>query len=119
MVGYGDLRRADKAPVVLLPGTTLTPDANFHWNYIPALRAEGHPVCTASLPEQALGDIQIPAPHVAYAIRKAFLISRRKVSVIGSLPLCTGLIRPASSTASHRRQRHQHHDTGRVPRQHG
>ena len=78
-----DLRSAQRSPVLLVPGTTLTPDENFDWNYVPALDAMGWPVCTVELPEHALGDIQLAAEHVAYAIREAWRLSGHKVQVIG------------------------------------
>lgn len=78
-----DLRQAQRAPVLLVPGTTLLPDENFAWNYVPALDALGFPVCTVELPEHALANIQLSAEHVEYAIREAFRLSGHKVQIIG------------------------------------
>ena len=69
--------------MLLVPGTTLTPDENFSWNYVPAFDAMGWPVCTVELPRHALGDIQLAAEHIAYAIREAWRLSGHKVQVIG------------------------------------
>lgn len=78
-----DLRQAQRSPVLLVPGTTLTPEENFSWNYVPALEALGWPVCTVELPEHTLGDIQRAAEYIEYAIREAFRLSRHKVQIIG------------------------------------
>ena len=78
-----DLRFASRSPVLLVPGTTLTPDVNFDWNYVSALDAMGWPVCTVEPPKDALGDIQLAAEHIAYAIREAWRLSGHKVQIIG------------------------------------
>lgn len=41
LVCTGDLAAGEGGPVLLIPGTTLTPAANFSWNYEPALQADG------------------------------------------------------------------------------
>jgi hypothetical protein len=78
-----DLRQAQRAPVLLVPGTALLPDENFAWNYVPALDAMGWPVCTVELPEHALANIQLSAEHIEYAIRKAYRLSGRRVQIVG------------------------------------
>jgi len=78
-----DLRLAQRPPVLLVPGTTLLPDENFAWNYVPALDAMGWPVCTVELPERALANIQLSAEHIAYAIREAYRLSGFRVQIIG------------------------------------
>lgn len=78
-----DLRDADRPPVILVPGTTFTPEVNFSWNYVPALDALGWPVCTVELPESSLANIQRSAEHIEYAIREGFRLSGHKVQVIG------------------------------------
>ena len=78
-----DLANAQRSPVLLVPGTTLKPDENFDWNYIPALDERGWPVCTVEVPESSMGDIQTSARHIAHAIREAYRLSGHKVQVIG------------------------------------
>src|SRR5262245_29384409 len=78
-----DLRSAERSPILLVPGTTLKPDENFDWNYVPALDAKGWPVCTVEPPDHTLADIQLSAQHVPFAIREAFPLSGFKVPVIG------------------------------------
>jgi len=63
------LAHSRREPVLLVPGTELTPPPNFSWNYEPALAAAGFPYCTVTLPEHANGDIQTAAEYVVYAIR--------------------------------------------------
>ncbi len=76
-----------REPILLVPGTTLTPEENFSWNYEPALNALGLPYCTIELPDKAMGDIQVAGEYVVYALRT---MSRfhghkraRKVQIIG------------------------------------
>ncbi|HEV2981200.1 MAG TPA: hypothetical protein VGX51_07185 [Solirubrobacteraceae bacterium] len=76
-----------REPIVLVPGTTLTPQENFSWNYEPALNALALPYCTIELPDKAMGDIQVAGEYVVYALRT---MSRfhghkhaRKVQIIG------------------------------------
>src|SRR4051794_6864419 len=55
---------ASRDPVLLVPGTTLTPSANFSWNYERAFSALKVPYCTVELPGAAMGDIQTAAEYV-------------------------------------------------------
>jgi triacylglycerol esterase/lipase EstA (alpha/beta hydrolase family) len=74
-------------PILLVPGTTLTPEANFSWNYERALTALGLPYCTIELPNHAMSDIQVAAEYVVYALRKMSGFEgksrARKVQIIG------------------------------------
>jgi triacylglycerol esterase/lipase EstA (alpha/beta hydrolase family) len=56
-------------PVLLVPGTSLTPDANFDWNWMPALDTLGWAWCSVELPGSALGDVQVAGEYVVNAIR--------------------------------------------------
>src|SRR5262245_10770397 len=78
-----DLRSAQRSPVLLVPGTTLTPDENFAWNYVRALDAMGWPVCTVETPEHTLANIQLAAEYIEFAIREAWRLSGYKVQIIG------------------------------------
>ena len=68
--------------VVLLPGTGLDP-SEFRWNYSRSLPAAGYGVCAVTLPQEALGDIQVAAEHVVSAIREVHRRSGRRVSLLG------------------------------------
>jgi len=76
-----------REPILLIPGTTLTPEANFSWNYERALTALGLPYCTVELPNHAMSDIQVAAEYVVYALRRMSSFEgkngARKVQVIG------------------------------------
>jgi Lipase (class 2) len=82
LVCTGNLASAQREPVLLVPGTTVTP-AEFAWNYMRAFRALGIPYCSIELPEQADGDIQVAGEYVVYAIRRMHELTGRKIEVIG------------------------------------
>ena len=83
LICYSELASANRNPVLLVPGTTLEPEPNFDWNYMPALEARGWPYCAVTLPERAMGDIQIAAEHVVYAVREMHSRSGRPVQILG------------------------------------
>ena len=78
--GVKDARRQ---PVLLVPGTTLTPDVEYSWSWEPALRRLAIPFCAIELPDAAMGDIQVAAEYVVYAIRQMHQVSGRRVDVLG------------------------------------
>ncbi|KAA9161902.1 lipase [Amycolatopsis acidicola] len=73
---------AQRDPVLLVPGTTLTP-AEFDGNYARAFAAKGWPYCTITLPDHGMGDIQVAAEYVVHAIRTVSAEAGRKVSLVG------------------------------------
>jgi hypothetical protein len=79
----GHLRHASRAPVLLVPGTTLSPQVEYSWNWVPALAKLGWPYCTVTLPNDAMGNIQVSGEYVVYAIRRMHARSDRQVDVIG------------------------------------
>lgn len=60
---------ADLDAVLLIPGTGLTPEPNFSWNYERAFAAQDRAYCTVELPRSATGDIQVAAEYVVHALR--------------------------------------------------
>ncbi|MDK3258114.1 lipase [Blastococcus capsensis] len=60
----GPLRRSAQDPVLLVPGTTLTPEVNFGRTYMRAFDQLGLRWCAVTLPSDATGDIQIAAEYV-------------------------------------------------------
>ena len=76
-----------REPILLVPGTTLTPEENFSWNYERALDALALPYCTVELPEKAMADIQVAGEYVVYALRRMSHFEgrgkARKVQIIG------------------------------------
>jgi triacylglycerol esterase/lipase EstA (alpha/beta hydrolase family) len=72
-----------REPVLLVAGTTLTPDVNFDWNYEPALAQRGWPYCAVTLPDHEMGDIQVAAEYVVNALRTMHARTGRKVEYVG------------------------------------
>src|SRR5581483_11806760 len=73
-----NLASAKREPVLLVPGTTQTPEVNFSWNYEPALTARGVPWCAVTLPAHGMGDIQVAAEYVVSALRTMHARTKRK-----------------------------------------
>jgi pimeloyl-ACP methyl ester carboxylesterase len=70
-------------PVLLVPGTTVNPDADFSWNWEPALDKLGIPWCAVDLPGNSMDDIQVAGEYVVNAIRTLHARAGRKIAVIG------------------------------------
>lgn len=70
-------------PILLVPGTDLTPQTNYSWNYERAFAALHWPYCAVSLPYDETGDIQIAGEYIVYALRAMASESRRQVDVLG------------------------------------
>ncbi len=79
----GDPAGPGPVPVLLVHGTALTALENWGSSYFPALLAEGHAVCTVSLPEISTGDLQRSIEYVATAIRTFNDTAGRPISVLG------------------------------------
>jgi triacylglycerol lipase len=69
-------------PVLLVHGTGLTADESWKWNYEVALPPSGYDWCAVTLPDRALGDIQVSSEHVVYAIERIHARTHRQVTVI-------------------------------------
>jgi triacylglycerol lipase len=74
---------SEHEPVLLVHGTGANREANFKWNYWPALQRSGFTVCWVELPRAALGDMQIAAEYVARAVEVMQRRWRSPVDVIG------------------------------------
>jgi pimeloyl-ACP methyl ester carboxylesterase len=79
----GNLAAGGKEPVLLVPGTTINPHANFSWNWEPALTKLGVPWCAVELPGNSMDDIQVAGEYVVNAIRTMHARAGRKIAVIG------------------------------------
>lgn len=77
------LSTSGRTPVLLIPGTSLTPGTNYDWNYARAFRARKIPFCTVELPHHAMDDIQVSAVYIAYAVRRMHAATGRRISVVG------------------------------------
>jgi hypothetical protein len=74
---------ATREVVLFVPGTTVTPQENYGRNWFPALDKLGWPYCSVTEPNNAMGDAQVSAEYVVYAIRYVHEISGRKVQILG------------------------------------
>lgn len=79
---HGDLSGSDHDPVLLIPGTTLTPE-EFSWNYARAFASEGRPFCAVELPGNGMGDIPTAAEYVVSAIRTMSDRAGGPIDVVG------------------------------------
>ncbi|CAF0846663.1 unnamed protein product [Adineta steineri] len=58
--------------VLFLPGSTEEVKELYSWNWMRILNDKGWPFCTLQLPEKGLGDLQIAAEYIVYAVRKMY-----------------------------------------------
>ncbi len=70
-------------PVLLVPGTTLTPGVNYSWNYEKVFTAQQRPWCAVTLPGHAMEDIQVAGEYVVHAIRAMHAKAGSRISVLG------------------------------------
>lgn len=75
------LAPGDRA-VLLVHGTSVTPEENWEWNWQRALPNFGFSPCTVKLPDYAFVDIQVSAEYVVSAIRTMSDATGRKISVV-------------------------------------
>lgn len=80
---HGDLAAPGRTPVLLVPGTTLAPEVNFSWNYGRVFSDGGRPWCAITIPDHGMGDVQVAAEYVVYALRTMAARAGRRVSVVG------------------------------------
>jgi hypothetical protein len=80
---HGRVRTARHTPILLVPGTTLDPQIGYSWNYERAFSHRHWPWCAVTLPGEAMGDIQVAAEHVVYAIRHVHRLAHRRVDILG------------------------------------
>jgi hypothetical protein len=71
-------------PVLLVHGTFTDDGYNWNWNYLPALTGLGFDVCTVTLPDHSLSDMQIQAEYVVHAVRRMHAASGDPVDIVGS-----------------------------------
>ncbi len=76
------LAPGDRA-VLLVHGTSVTPEENWSWNWQLALPHFGFVPCTVRLPDYAFVDIQVSSEYVVHAIRAMSDATGTKISVVG------------------------------------
>jgi triacylglycerol lipase len=69
-------------PVLLVHGTGLNESESWSWNYEKALGPAGYDWCAVTLPDRAMGDIQVSAEYVVYAIERIHALTGRRLVVI-------------------------------------
>jgi triacylglycerol lipase len=69
-------------PVLLVHGTGLNADESWAWNYELALPPAGFDWCAVTLPDRALGDIQVSSEYVAWAVERIHALTHRRVAII-------------------------------------
>jgi pimeloyl-ACP methyl ester carboxylesterase len=79
----GPVTRGGRAPVLLLPGTTMDPAVGFSWNYERAFDDLGWRWCAVTLPFNATGDVQVAGEYVVSALRTLSTASGQRVDVLG------------------------------------
>lgn len=70
-------------PILLVPGTTVTPAVEFSWTYERAFNQLHLPWCAVTLPFSTMGDIQIAGQYIVSAIRTMHAASGKKVQILG------------------------------------
>lgn len=83
LICNGQLRGAQRDPVLLVHGTFADSKINWSWNYQELLPGRGQTACAVDLPKRAAGDIQVATEYVVHAIRVMAKTSGRKVAIIG------------------------------------
>jgi triacylglycerol esterase/lipase EstA (alpha/beta hydrolase family) len=83
LVCTGNLAGSKDRPILLVPGTTVTPREDFAWNWEVALADQNWPFCTIQLPDDSMGDIQVAGEYVVYAIRTMYAEAHRKIDIVG------------------------------------
>lgn len=76
------LHPGDRA-VLLVHGTSVTPEENWSWNWQLALPHYGFVPCTVRLPDYAFVDIQVSSEYVVHAIRAISDATQGQISVVG------------------------------------
>jgi hypothetical protein len=75
--------RSRHEPILLVPGTTVTPAVEYGWSYERAFDQLHLPWCAVTLPDSTMGDIQIAGEYVVNAIRTMHSASGKKVQIVG------------------------------------
>ncbi|GAC1438087.1 MAG: hypothetical protein NVSMB51_13380 [Solirubrobacteraceae bacterium] len=79
----GPLGGTPHAPVLLSPGTGITPAQEYGFTYEPALNRLGIPWCAVTMPFNTLGDVQTAAEYLVHAIRTMHTAAARPIAIIG------------------------------------
>ncbi|GGM53452.1 hypothetical protein GCM10012275_25600 [Longimycelium tulufanense] len=75
--------RPGRTPVLFIPGSSVKGNENFAWNFMVALKKEGHPVCWVNYPHRGWRDLQVTSEYVVHAIRTVHERAGRKIATVG------------------------------------
>ena len=78
-----NLRTSHHEPILLVPGTTVTPAVEYSWTYERAFNHLHLPWCAVTLPDSAMGDIQTAGEYVVHAIRTMHAATQKSVQIVG------------------------------------
>jgi triacylglycerol esterase/lipase EstA (alpha/beta hydrolase family) len=70
-------------PVLLVHGTFTSGHEQFSWNYELFLPERGYDYCVVTYPDRGLGDMQVSAEYIAYAVNEMYARTGRKVDMVG------------------------------------
>ena len=73
----------EREPVLLVHGTFTNGHENFSWNWELLLPSRGYDYCLVTYPDRGLGDMQVSAEYVAYAVQEMHRRTGAKVDVVG------------------------------------
>lgn len=79
---HGDLDGSHDV-ALFVPGTTMTPEENFSWNWFRAMDQLERPYCGVTVPEKGMGDIAVSAEYITHSIRTIHERTGRQVDVLG------------------------------------
>jgi triacylglycerol lipase len=74
---------ADREPVLLVHGTFTAGHEQYGWNYLLALPPLGFDVCVVTYPDRGMGDQQVSAEYVAWAVMEMHRVTGRQVDLVG------------------------------------
>ena len=72
-----------KRPVLLSPGTSVTPEENFSWNYMKAFTAQGRYWCAVTMPHHTFGDIQTAGEYLVHGVRRMHHRTGKRIAILG------------------------------------
>jgi triacylglycerol esterase/lipase EstA (alpha/beta hydrolase family) len=78
-----NLRTSTHEPILLVPGTTVTPAVEYSWTYERAFNQLHLPWCAVTLPASTMGDIQTAGEYIVYAIRWMHAVTGKKLQIVG------------------------------------
>jgi hypothetical protein len=73
----------DREPVLLVHGTGTRGHEEYAWNYELLLADAGFDVCVVTYPDRGLGDMQVSAEYIAYAVNLMHNATGRPVDMVG------------------------------------